>query len=290
MLLRQDKKRNANHIYIKSKSLSDNLRALSPFFPQRQRCAKVLQCVLQKGSFTVEAAFVLPLFLFAALAVLGLFPLLLLQTQVNNGLQYTARIMAVSYRDAMEEKSILSIAEGEVLFRHYMKEHGCDEDALARGMNSISLLRSEVSGDYVTLVADYDVQLPISFWSISSLPVEQCVRVKKWTGADSKTVDAEDSYVYITPSGNAYHSTPECSYLRLSVQSASVSALNTLRNKDGSIYYPCSCYNGESRVYITDYGTEYHGNLSCSSLKRTIYKVTKEQIGSRHPCTKCFSN
>lgn len=288
MLLRQDEKQTASQKYIKLKSLSDKLRILFQFVSPRQIYAKVLQCARRSGSFTVEAAFVLPLFLFAALVALGLFPLLLLQTQVNGGLQYAARIMAVSYQDFEKEGNNLSLVEGEILFRRYMKEHGCDEDALSHGLNSISLLQSDVSGDYVALVADYNVQLPISFWNINTLPVEQCVRVKKWTGADPDLTDADDAYVYITPSGNAYHSSTECSYLKLSIQSVSLSAVKQLRSKDGSIYYPCSCYKGGSRVYITNYGTEYHGDLNCSSLKRTIYKVTKDQVGSRHPCAKCF--
>lgn len=288
MLLRQDEKQTASQKYIKLKSLSDKLRISFQFVPPGQIYAKVLQCARRSGSFTVEAAFVLPLFLFAALAALGLFPLLLLQTQVNGGLQYAARIMAVSYQDFEKEGNNLSLVEGEILFRRYMKEHGCDEDALSHGLKSISLLQSDVSGDYVVLVADYNVQLPISFWNINTLPVEQCVRVKKWTGANPNLTDTDDAYVYITPSGNAYHSSTECSYLKLSIQSVSLSAVKQLRSKDGSIYYPCSCYKGGSRVYITDYGTEYHGDLNCSSLKRTIYKVTKDQVGSRHPCAKCI--
>lgn len=249
--------------------------------------AKALQCVCRKASFTVEAAFILPLFLFAAVIVVGLFPMLKIQTQVNAGLQYAARMMAVSWQDSEDNCEVLSLAEGEVLFRTYMNEHGYEESVLKNGLTSISLLGSDLSGDYVTLSADYRVQLPISFWKLNSLPVEQCVSMKKWTGAAENDTDGEDCYVYITPEGAAYHSSAECSYLKLSIRAVPVSTVNSLRNKSGAIYYACSCYEGGSTVYITDYGTQYHSDLSCSGLKRTIYKVSADQVGDRHACSKC---
>lgn len=274
------------------KSLSNPLRTFQGKISRvikKEFAAKALQCARRKGSFTVEAAFVLPLFLFAALVVLGIFPILQLQVQVNNGLQYAARLTAVSFRDQEDEGTVFSLAEGEVLFRQYLREHGCETSVLDRGISSISLLHSDFSGDYVLLTATYSAKLPISFWGVDTLPVEQCVRMKKWTGADPETSGGEEDYVYITPTGSAYHSTAECSYLKLSTRSVLQSRVQTLRNKDGSIYYPCSCFHGESRVYITDYGTEYHGELDCSGLKRTIYRVPKEQAQGRHPCSKCCS-
>ncbi|MCC8151949.1 MAG: hypothetical protein LIO96_10990 [Lachnospiraceae bacterium] len=236
----------------------------------------------------MEAAFVLPLFIFAAVIVVGLFPMLKIQVQVNAALQYAARMMAVSWQDSEDSHEVLSLAEGEILFRTYMSEHGYEDSVLKYGLASISLLGSDLSGDYVTLSADYRVQLPISFWSLSSLPVEQCVCMKKWTGAAQDGADEEDDYVYITPEGTAYHSSAECSYLKLSIRAVPVSTISSLRNKSGGIYYACSCYEGGSLVYITDYGAQYHSNLNCSGLKRTIYKVSPDQVGDRHACSKCY--
>ncbi len=290
MLLQQQRIQN-RFLQILTKSLSNLMRKRSDpvlsVIPNTAH-AKALQCVCRKASFTVEAAFVLPLFLFAAVVVLGLFPMLQIQVQVNAGLQYAARMMAVSWQDSEDDLEVLSLAAGEVLFRTYMREHGYEESVLKYGLASISLLGSDLSGDYVTLSANYQVQLPVSFWNLSSLPVEQCVSMKKWTGAAQNENDGEDAYVYITPTGTAYHSSAECSYLKLSVRTVSVSSVSSLRNKSGGIYYACSCYEGGHLVYITDYGTQYHGDLSCSGLKRTIYRVSMDQVGDRHACFKCY--
>ncbi len=294
MLLRQYRRKNNFPGTNFHKPLSHHLRIILNFvsyvYYPKNICAKALQCACIRGSFTVEAAFILPLFIFASAAVIGLFPVMMIQMQVNSGLQYAARIMAVSYQDSDDEESILSLAEGYTLFRVYMREHGYEESVLEQDLAGISLSDSDLSGDYVTLTASYEAELPVSFWSVSSLPIRQSVKMKKWTGAvqDGENADGEETWVYVTPSGSAYHKTADCPYLKLSIRSVSVSELGTLRNESGGIYYACSCYKGGSMAYITDYGTQYHGDLNCSGLKRTVYRVSIENAGTRHACSKCY--
>ena len=109
---------------------------------------------------------------------------------------------AVSCQDPEEDHSAAAFVEGQLLFRSYLKKYGWTEAALPGGISSISLLRSDCSGDYILLAASYQAQLPISFWKIDQLPVEQCVRMKKWTGADPEAAGgAEEGYVYVTPTG-----------------------------------------------------------------------------------------
>ena len=74
--------------------------------------ARALPCARPGGSFTVEAAFVFPLFLFAVLVILGFFPVLQLQVQVNHALQYAARMTAVSCQDPEEDHSAAAFVEG----------------------------------------------------------------------------------------------------------------------------------------------------------------------------------
>ena len=255
--------------------------------PGKCTSAKVLQCVCLAGSFTAEAAFVVPLFLFAALVVLGLFSLLRVELKVNEALQYTARKMAVSFRDTEESEALISFGECQMIFHTYYAGHGGDTRDIQGGILGISLLQSEWSGDYVELIADYKVKLPISFWKIRVLPVEQCVRAKKWNGVSAGDEGEAGQYVYITPKGNAYHGSVTCSYLALSIQSVPLVQAQYMRSKDGSIYYACSCYHGGDSVYVTDYGNRYHGSLACGGLKRTIYKVTRDQVEHRHACSKC---
>ena len=172
------------------------------------------------GSFTVEAAFVFPLFLFAVLVILGFFPVLQLQVQVNHALQYAARMTAVSCQDPEEDHSAAAFVEGQLLFRSYLKKYGWTE-AAAAGRNqqyfpaAVRLFRGlyPAGGQLPGAAADF-------FLEDRPASVEQCVRMKKWTGADPEAAGgAEEGYVYVTPTGSAYHSTSACSYLKLSTRS-----------------------------------------------------------------------
>lgn len=288
LLHRNDYKKTKHH-----KSLSIFFWKSGKFvtsFPGKVQCAKALQYARRSGSFTLEAALTVPLLIFAAAVVLGLFPVMLVQIQVTGGLQYASRVLAVSCQDEEEERhNLIDLAEGRILFQSYLKEHGCRSDIIEGGTAGISMLESDFSGDYVTLRACYRVRLPVSFWKISTLSVRQCVRSRKWTGAATGDTLSEAGYVYVTPTGSAYHSHASCHYLDLSIRSVSVVQLPVLRNNGGGIYYPCSCYRpGMPFVYITDYGTKYHSDLGCADLKRTVYKVKLEDTGSRHPCVKCY--
>lgn len=278
-----------------NKSLSILLSSKSgkfvTYIPCKVQRAKALQYARQPGSFTLEAALVTPLIVLAAAIVLGLFPVMLVQTQITGALQYASRMVAVSCRSEEEDAhNLLYLAEGRIWFQSYLKEHGCRSDIIKGGTAGISMWESDFSGDYITLRASYRTRLPVSFWNISELPVKQSVRSRKWTGADPEEgTSAEDGYVYITPYGSAYHSSASCRYLDLSVRSASMIQIQVLRNSSGGIYYPCSCYRaGQPFAYITDYGTKYHSDLGCSDLKRTVSKVKREEAGSRHPCAKCY--
>lgn len=254
----------------------------------RRRCAKARP----GASFTVEAAFVLPLFLFAILVMLGLFASLQVQSCMAQALQYSARKAAVSYteHDAADQGTGLIGARRMAV--GYFRDHGGWTDMIAGGMAGVSFLGSDLSGDYVSLQASYRVRLPVSVWGIRSLPVTQCVCARKWIGAtenaDGSGEDG-DGYVYVTEYGTVYHTSTACPYLDLSIHAVTASGVKTMRNLDGGKYYACSCYKkGDGNmVYITDYGTEYHSRLSCSHLTRTIHRVQAGETGTLHACPKC---
>lgn len=274
--------------------------------PEKINNAKALNyvCPSCQGSFTVEAAMTVPIFLFAVLLALGIFWVLSIEIGVYGGMQYAARTLAASAENTTEEErsdshsgsvdeedSFLTLAKGRVLFQKYIREQSKQTDILNRGLGNVSFVQSDFSGEYITLRASYQIKLPIAAFGFGKLPVRQCVRTRKWIGNTYGDGEAEEGWCFITPSGRAYHASSGCPYLDLSVRSVSLSEIEALRNKSGGIYYPCSCFKrGQTAVYITDYGSEYHSSLSCRGLKRTVTKVRKSQVGGRHPCSKCYGS
>ena len=105
--------------------------------------------------------------------------------------------------------------------------------------------------------------------------------------------DAEDNrIVFVTKTGEVYHTCNICSHIKLSVSKVDFSAVNRLRNKGGAKYYPCEyCVKGKlaGTVYITKEGNRIHKNRNCIGLKRTIIEMKKIDAESKgyRPCERC---
>lgn len=127
---------------------------------------------------------------------------------------------------------------------------------------------------------------------------ERLAVARPFTGryyAKSEGENAEDNrIVFVTKSGEVYHTSNICSHIKLSVREVDYASVNSLRNKGGAKYYPCEyCAKGDLTgiVYITDEGNRIHKDKNCSGIKRsvnTMKKVDAEAAGYR-PCTRCGS-
>ncbi|MDD6406342.1 MAG: pilus assembly protein, partial [Clostridiales bacterium] len=49
----------------------------------------------------------------------------------------------------------------------------------------------------------------------------------------------------------------------------------------------CRKYMSTGILYVTSQGDRYHCSLNCSGLKRTVYRVMKEEHPELRPCSKC---
>ncbi len=275
----------------KSKSLSGKSKQslqYSPVLSGDENGAKALQYACLRGSITVEAALVMPILVVAAASVLSLFLLLGLEVQMSEVCHYVAGTMAASSIQADEPETVWGYVRARQLLRTYQNEHGNDRWPGMKDADNLTLAGSEFSGEQVRICISYRLKLPISFGRWSSIPVTQQAVYRKWIGASEGNGETDEDYVYVTPYGCVYHRSTGCRYLNLTVRAVGRTAVAKLRNKDGSIYYACHCAKGATgSVYITDYGTSYHGKIDCSGLKRTVNKIPLSEVGGRHPCSQC---
>ena len=245
-------------------------------------------CICMEGSYTVEAVVVIPFFVAFMVILLFFFRVLQVQQEVGNALMETARELAIiSYQKELLPTSGCIEAKTMFLTKYKNQE---TEDFIDGGKWGISLLKSDLSGEYVDLKAEYNLPLPVGFFGVRNISLCQRVKCRKWIGRDYEAGQKEE-LVYITPYGEAYHQNKNCRYLDLSVRTAPKNRIEKLRNKNGEKYYACSkCMNTKKVykiVYITDYGNHYHGKISCRDLKRTVIAVRKQNVGNRHACSSC---
>lgn len=112
-----------------------------------------------------------------------------------------------------------------------------------------------------------------------------------YMGGDGPASGADETYVYITPSGIRYHLTEACRYLRVEIRAVMGEELTHIRNGSGGKYYPCGECRPEEEglVYLTEWGDRYHGSSDCPAIKRTVYIVPLSQAEAegRTVCRGC---
>lgn len=242
-----------------------------------------------KASVTVEAALVIPIFLFAVLSLVYLLEIQSIRTSIRQGVQSAAKTAA-------EEAIILPVVNVIKLKHDIIDSAGADRierSILAGGSSGISCLKTHMSvlSGEIYVVVEYKVCLPFPKFTNLTAKFREEMKVKAWTGYSKRDGGQEDSQiVYITDTALVYHEDYQCTYLQLSIKFVPYSELSGLRNEDGGRYYKCEkCVHGDTfaGVYITNTGGKYHNSLNCSGLKRTIHAVRKSEAGMRGGCSRC---
>lgn len=260
----------------------------------------------KKGSMTLEAAFVLPFFLFTVLNILFAVNIIGTQSRINAALHQVGNKMSFAgYADhAMAGNvlpdSLMSVALTEGYARgqvvEYVGKTYLEKSCVKGGAQGLSFAGSSVmgEGDIIDLRVSYRVRPFAELMGFEGFLMSQRYYAKAWTGYDaSGTVSdlhKDDPMVYITETGTVYHMDRNCTYLNPKVEAVSAESIPGRRNASGAKYVSCgSCGAGiySNVVYITSFGSSYHKMLNCPGLKRTIYTVPLSQVGARGRCSKC---
>lgn len=258
-----------------------------------------------KGSITVEAAFVLPLFIFAMLSIISFMEILRVQMKINSSLQQTAKEMAI-YAHVGEEMldigdSVPAFAKNVALSETYVRSKVVSDltvDYLQhspiQGASKLSFMGSKIlEDDCIELRCDYAVMPFFALSKGAGFITESTAVVHAFTGYDNTkytSSNATEQQVYITETGSVYHKNRDCHYLDLSIRQVEKDELYSLRNYSDGRYKACPLcakHATSANVYVTNYGDCYHYDLQCSGLKRTIKEVSLCDVEGMHPCSKC---
>ena len=242
-------------------------------------------CTFLKGSMTLEASMALPLFVMMVCAFLFFFRMLEIQQKVELAAEYAVRQTAV-LAHGQEDRNVLLEAEG--LFFNELRKEDFPDSYVRGSWAGFSFADSQDTDEYVDLCVSYRVRNPISFFGWFDYSFHQRAKAHKWNG-DIHSTSAQSQYVYVTEYGTVYHLTESCPVLDLSIQKVAVWELQARRNKSGSKYVSCEQCGAEHTdwLYITDYGTAYHSDISCSGLRRSINRIPIEEAAGLGLCSRC---
>ena len=258
------------------------------------------------ASVSIEASVAIPVFLFCFLEVLSLLNYLSVYSGVLYAMKCAADPIAVyAYTyDQIEDDKEISIGEevctsivfSEAYLDNQIRQR-CDgnlyQKTIQGGKKGISLLGSHIdfAEDCVDVVAYYKVKPMVSFAGSEQLIVNRYY-TKLWTGYNPQRTENSGLYVYVTENGSVYHKTELCTYLKLSISEVESIHLHAMRNEYGKKYSECMiCCDDDlmqETYYITKQGERYHEKITCSGLRRTIYRVEKKRVEDWSMCSRCY--
>lgn len=243
-----------------------------------------------KGSFSIEAAATLPLFLVGLLTLASLLLMLEFRMKMQASLLFVAENLAKE------------TADGHNVALSDVKKEICDfigtkEDLYKYVLNKkdgIDFSKSKLDNpEFVELTAEY-VLVPFSdLFGLLSIPVSDRCVMHVWCGYQNGFFDdTSGEYVYVAKGSEVYHSDRECSHIKLNILKTDTENIKFQRNEDGGKYYGCEICKarpGDGVLYITTDGDRYHNTVSCPGLKRTVRSLRLDkalQEGLR-PCKRC---
>lgn len=266
-------------------------------------------CSQPKASLTVEAAMVLPLFLF--LMVLLMMPMEIMnqgrkiQTALESAgeemSQYAYVLDQIKQGEKIDAGKINGLSEsllngfteqGILLYVRKKIEGRVD----LKRVENITFDRSSVlqDGETIDLIMNYRVKLPFSAFGLQSVPMTARSCRRAWVGKEGgkgiRNGETEE-IVYVGKGSVRYHRSRTCHYLYNHLQQTTLAGVEKLRNLSGGKYKPCSrCGKTaakDSAVYVMPSGERYHTDKNCSSIISYVSAVTISEVRHLGPCSYC---
>lgn len=240
-----------------------------------------------RGSMSLEASLVIPIFIFFLMTIMLGIEMVRLQSNVFESLH---QVESVSFSEGSDARS-------SSVFNEYMEGREYPYICVREGKSGIKLnnLSSIASDGRINYKVHYSFIPFVRWMPIDLEPVEDGVFGHSFTGYKGPLFLVEDTdkeeFVYISSTGSKYHKDSGCSYLIIRPQSVEYADLVTIRNNSRAKYYPCEVCRPKSggMVFITSYGNRYHGKSDCSELKRTIKMISLKEATEcgYSACSKC---
>lgn len=262
------------------------------------------------ASMTVEAAVVLPLFLFFFINLGCAIEMIRLHGNLQLALWETGNRLSV-YGYALGEESreggnALLQEVSDVAFSYtyvkgqvvgYAGEEYLNQSPLTYGTDGLQFVESELftSEDTFEIVLTYAVSPWLQVPGVKPFRMANKYYGHIWNGyrLSGTTAGGESpaDFVYVAQNGTVYHDDRNCSHLSLTIRQVSARQVDQERNASGGRYTACEkCARGPmpQTVYVGEDGDRYHYNLDCSGLKRTVFTMERQEAREQYrPCSRC---
>lgn len=233
-----------------------------------------------KGSSVIEATLALPLFIFCVLAFYAMGRCKMAELQIYEACSETAEYIA--------EQAYINGADlilPSVYFEKYLDNDGLVERYIKGGSKGVSfILGTKIDEDgFLTLKASYEIKISLPFINKLTKRKQISIRQKVYRGYKPDEDPDIEEYVFVTESGEVYHTNRNCSYMSRHILQVFTQLAADKGYEECRL---CGQYCGD-KVYVTEDGESYHSTKACSSLKRTVYRAKLADLKGVNKCHLC---
>lgn len=264
------------------------------------------------AGMTVEAAIVLPLFLFFFVNLSCALEMIRLQGNLELALWETGsklsvygHVLAADSSAEKGSKNGVWSEVGDAAFSYlyvkneiikYAGEEYLEQSPLTHGASGLQFLESEIftEGDCFEIVMTYEVSAWMDIPGIKPFRMWNKYYGHIWNGyaipREEEKGEAAGETVYVTENGVVYHKNINCTHLQLTVKEVDSKYVGEKRNGNGGKYSLCEkCGKGicPATVFIGVEGDRFHYDKSCSGLKRTFFSILLSEADKYRPCSRC---
>lgn len=237
-----------------------------------------------RGSVTLEAMLVMPLFIFGMLAIYDIG-----QATMAEATLYEAAAEVTEYMAEYRYISELDYALPYLIFEEYIDDIALVDKYIENGTAGVDFIGTyfSESENLVVLKLNYTKEISLPFFPTLTKEKTFIIKQRAYVGNTVETVEKDGekntSIVYVAENESVYHVNSECTHLKLTISSESISSAENMG------YTACELcgINCVGEVYITDTGGRYHSSASCSGLKRSIYQIEIDDADGLEPCSRC---
>ncbi len=254
----------------------------------KKRVSSFISCHLVKASMTLEAALVLPCFLFAILGLISIMDVMKIKGCMDVAVAEAGNELAIEcYGEYINDlitplyikNKINSFLENNLSKADYEKVSGNIR------ISDLSVLEEE---SIISFRVNYKIAPEFKVLDFATLNLYASYYGHDWLGF--KTEREAETMVFLSNTAMVYHLDKGCKYLNITIVEIPYVNLSKYRNNSGEKYKDCNFCNTQTItgiVYITPEGSNYHTVRKCIGLTRSIHTVPLSSVKEKRICSGC---
>lgn len=283
-------KQNRNKPSLREKS-PENLThrlLLTLIIQLKKRVSSFILLKRIKAGMTLEAALVLPIFLFASLSLFSVFNIMKIKNCMDLAAVQIGNELALEYYAGYISDLTMPLYATQKV--HTFLKNNLSENDLKKISKNIYVtdISTVKEDNIIAFRMDYKVTCDFGMLGLFPVKLHTTYYGHKWLGYES--LKETEKMVFMSNTESVYHIDRNCTHLNVTIREIPYRYLEQYRNNSRKKYQSCSfCdeISNHGTVYITPEGNNYHNVENCIGLTRHIYTVPLSKVSHKNICKRC---